>query len=169
MKQTLLLDSSYYPLQMIPWKRALCLFFTERAEVVENHPDIEIRSTNESFKLPKVMRLFCKVGNINVVKFNRLNVFYRDNFTCQYCSTKFRPQELTLDHVYPKSKGGKSSWENIVAACGPCNNKKADRLPAQGGMSPNKAPREPKWLSIFLLKLEAQEKRIWKDWFNIKS
>ncbi len=169
MKQTLLLDSSYYPLQMIDWKRAICLFFTERAEVVEHHSDIEIKSTHDSFKLPKVMRLFTKVGNINTVKFNRLNVFYRDNFTCQYCGGKFKASELTLDHVHPKSKGGKSCWENIVSACGPCNNKKADGLPEKGGMTPIKTPKEPKWISIFLLKLEQKEKLVWADWFNIKN
>ena len=169
MKQTLLLDSSFYPLQMIDWKRALCLFFTERAEVVEHHSDVEIRSTHDSFKLPKVMRLFTKVGNINSVKFNRLNVFYRDSFTCQYCNTKFKPHELTLDHVIPKSKGGKSSWENIVCACAPCNNKKADYLMDECGMKPIKKPKEPKWIMIFLLKLEQKEQLVWKDWFHIKS
>ena len=153
---------------MIDWKKALSLFFTERAEVVEHHADIEIRSTHDSYKLPKVMRLFCKVGDINAVKFNRQNVLYRDSFTCQYCNIKFRPVELTLDHVHPKSKGGKSSWENIVAACAPCNNKKSDKLTHECNMIPIKVPKEPKWLSIFLLKLGHQEKTIWKDWFNTK-
>jgi 5-methylcytosine-specific restriction endonuclease McrA len=119
MRQTLLLDSTYYPLQMIDWKKALSLFFTERAEVVEHHLDVDIKSTNDSYKLPKVMRLFCKIGDIHTVKFNRLNVFYRDNFTCQYCQGKFKSKELTLDHVYPKSRGGPSDWENIVSACAP--------------------------------------------------
>lgn len=169
MQQTLLLDSSYFPLQMIDWKKALTLFFTERAEVVEHHADVIIRSPRENFKLPKVMRLFCKVGNLNNVKFNRVNVFYRDNFTCQYCRTKFKASELTLDHVYPKSKGGKSEWTNIVTACGKCNNKKADKLPNECSMKPIRAPQEPKWITIFLLKLGHQEKDIWRDWFSFKD
>lgn len=169
MRQTLLLDSSYFPLQMIDWKKALSLFFTERAEVVEHHSDIEVRSTNQSYKLPKVMRLFCKVGDINVVKFNRLNVFYRDKFTCQYCSKPFKRGELTLDHVIPKSKGGLSNWENIVAACAPCNNKKGDKLPDECRMHPLKKPKEPKWISLFLLKLNSNEKDVWKDWFYFKT
>lgn len=169
MRQTLLLDSSYFPLQMIDWRHALSLFFTERAEVVEHHSDIEIKSTYSSYKLPKVMRLFCKIGDINVVKFSRVNILYRDHFTCQYCHTRFKSQELTLDHVYPKSQGGETSWENIVAACAPCNNKKADKLPFQTNMKPLRRPKEPKWISIFLLKLTQQEKRIWKDWFYFKT
>jgi 5-methylcytosine-specific restriction endonuclease McrA len=154
---------------MINWKRALSLFFTERAEVVEHHHDIEIRSPNDSIKLPKVMRLFCKIGDINVVKFNRLNVFYRDGFICQYCHTKFRSEELTLDHVYPKSKGGETNWENIVTACAPCNTRKADLLPHQCDMSPLKRPKEPRWIALFLLKLNQSEKIVWKDWFYLKE
>jgi 5-methylcytosine-specific restriction endonuclease McrA len=165
MRQTLLLDSSYFPLQMIDWKKALSLFFTERAEVVEHHDNVVINSTSKSYQLPKVMRLFCKLGKMNEVRFNRLNVFYRDGFTCQYCNTKFRAEELTFDHVHPKSKGGETSWENIVTACEKCNCKKSDHLAHECGMVPLKTPREPKWMSMFLLKLNQREKSIWKDWF----
>ncbi len=167
MKQTLLLDSSFFPLQMIDWKKALSLFFTQRAEVVEHHSDVEIRSTYSSYKLPKVMRLYCKIGDINVVKFNRLNVFYRDRFHCQYCNTKFKANELTLDHVHPRSKGGPTNWENIVTACADCNNKKADKLMNECQMYPLKKPVEPKWISIFLMRLSQKEKTVWKDWFNL--
>lgn len=166
MEKTLLLDASFYPIQMIDWKKALTLFFTDRAEVVEHHKDIEIKSTHESFKLPKVMRLFYKVGNVNIVKFNRLNVFYRDNFQCQYCGGHFRKKDLTLDHVIPKSKGGETSWENIVSACAPCNSKKADKLLKNSNFKLLKKPVEPRWMSLFLIKLGHKDKGIWKDWFN---
>ena len=165
MQQTLLLDSSFYPLQMIDWKKALSLFFTDRAEVVENHQGVTIRSPNQNFKLPKVMRLFCKIGEVNMVKFNRLNVFYRDSFTCQYCRKPFTSKDLTLDHVIPKSKGGDTSWENIVSSCGPCNNKKADKLPHEINMVPWKKPKEPQWIYMFLLRLNYEEKLVWKDLF----
>src|SRR5690554_2509484 len=131
--KALVLDSTYFPVQIIDWKKAMILFFTQRAEVVDFHEDIEIRSTSASFKLPKVLRLFQKVnqaaGFKSGVKFNRGNVFYRDKFTCQYCLQKFKEVELTLDHVMPKSRGGKTSWDNIVTSCHPCNNKKADKTP----------------------------------------
>lgn len=166
MRKTLLLDSSFYPIQMIDWKKALTLFFTERAEIVEHHLDVEIRSTHESFKLPKVMRLFTKVGNVNIVKFNRLNVFYRDNFQCQYCGGKFARKDLTLDHVIPRSKDGKSEWTNIVSSCAPCNTRKADKLLKDLSFDLIKRPIEPKWMSLFLIKLGHKERRIWKEWFG---
>ena len=166
MRQTLLLDASFYPIQMIDWKKALTLQFTDRAEIVEHHHDIEINSTHESFKLPKVMRLFCKVTKtVGVVKFNRLNVFYRDNFTCQYCGNHFKKKDLTLDHVYPKSKGGKTDWTNIVTACGPCNTKKADKLLENIEMKLLNKPFGPRWMSMFLIKLGHKERSVWKDWF----
>lgn len=165
MHQTLLLDSSYFPLQMIDWKKALSLFFTDRAEVVEHHEDVVIRSPRQEYQLPKVMRLFCKISQIQSVKFNRMNVFYRDNFTCQYCAGKFKAIELTLDHVYPKSKGGTTSWDNIVSACHDCNNKKADMLTHECGMHPLKKPKEPQWIAMFLLKLSLKEKDVWRNWF----
>jgi len=166
MRQTLLLDSSYYPLQMIDWKKALALFFTERAEVVALHEREEIRSTTQNFKLPKVMRLFCKIGDIHSVKFNRMNVFYRDNFVCQYCHQKFKSIDLTLDHVYPKSRGGDTSWTNIVTACAPCNGKKADKLLNSTSFTLSRVPFEPQWISIFLKKLSKKEKDLWNDWFS---
>jgi len=168
MQKTLLLDSSYYPIQMICWKKALSLFFTERAEVVEHHSGVEVRSTRKSYKLPKVMRLYCKLGKINLVKFNRMNVFYRDEFTCQYCRNKFNAVDLTLDHVYPKSLGGKATWTNIVAACGSCNCKKSNKLTHECGMVPLKKPKEPTWMAMFLKRLNQSEKIVWNDWFYVK-
>lgn len=169
MRQTLLLDASFYPIQMIDWKKALTLFFTERAEVVELHQDIEIKSTHSSFKLPKVMRLFYKVGNVNFVKFNRLNVFSRDKFICQYCGNHFKSKDLTLDHVVPRSKGGKTEWNNIVSACSPCNTKKADKLLRDiSSMQLLRKPFEPKWMSLFIFKLSMKEKSVWYDWFHFK-
>ena len=165
MRKTLLLDSSYYPIEMIDWKKALSLFFTERAEVVDYHENISISSTNKKYQLPKVMRLFCKVGKISEVKFNRMNIFYRDSFTCQYCNIRFNSKDLTLDHVHPKSKGGETSWTNIVTACEKCNCKKKAYFPKECGMYPLSKPREPKWMAMFLLKLSNKEKKLWKNWF----
>lgn len=169
MRKTLLLDASYFPVEFIDWKKSLSLFFTGRAQVIELHDDVIINSTNQSFNLPKVLRLLCKVGQITRVKFNRMNILYRDSFTCQYCAISFKDIELTMDHVYPKSKGGETSWDNIVAACRSCNNKKADKLSSECKMHPLKKPVEPKWLSIFLLRLGGAEQVIWKDWFRFKD
>ena len=109
----LLLDSSFYPLRIIDWKKAMTLFFGGRAQIIEHHEDKEIRSPNEVFKLPKVIRLVSKFKHASYVKFSRDHVFCRDNYQCQYCGEHFMRSELTLDHVFPKSREGDTSWENL--------------------------------------------------------
>ncbi|MCO4755332.1 MAG: HNH endonuclease [Bacteriovoracaceae bacterium] len=163
--KALVLDATFFPVQIIDWKKAMVLFFTQRAEVVDFHEDIEIRSTNDSFRLPKVLRLFEKVNNLGQVKFSRSNVFYRDKFLCQYCTKKFEASELTLDHVMPKSRGGKTSWENIVACCRKCNNSKADRTPREAGLKLLHRPRQPNWSPMLAFKLSKAERKIFASWF----
>ena len=167
--QTLLLDASYFPILIIDWKKAINLFFTERAEVVEHFEDIQIRSPNKNFYLPKVMRLFVSASHGKFVKFNRKNVFIRDGYRCQYCGNHFQERELTLDHVFPKSRGGKTNWSNIVAACAPCNNKKADHLISDIQMKPLKWPKEPRWIDFSLHRLPLKQKNIWRNWFHLKN
>ena len=154
---------------MIDWKKALTLFFNGRAEVVEHHSDVKIRSPQKDYLLPKVMRLFSKIGEFNRVKFNRDNVLIRDGYICQYCGDKFRASDLTMDHVYPKSKGGPTSWENIVACCKKCNCLKADHLPKDIKMFPLKKPQQPRWINLFLKKISTKEKSLWQDWFFQKK
>lgn len=163
--KALVLDASYFPVQIIDWKKAMILFFTERAEVVDYHEDIEIQSTSKSFKLPKVLRLFTKINTLTHVKFSRSNVFYRDKFMCQYCHQKFKESELTLDHVMPKSRGGKTNWENIVSSCHDCNNRKADRTPEECRLKLIKKPVEPKWTPMLAFRLTQLEHALFKDWF----
>lgn len=167
--KALVLDATYYPVQIIDWKKAMILFFTDRAEVVDYHEDIEIRSTSSSFKLPKVLRLYQKVNKLTQVKFNRSNVFYRDKFICQYCSQKFKEVELTLDHVMPKSRNGKTSWENIVTSCHPCNNKKANRTPRECGFKLLNNPRQPNWTPMMAFRLTSSEKSLFENWFFAKA
>ena len=145
-------------------KKALTLFFTERAEVVEEH-DISVNSPHASYKLPKVMRLHAHIKKLPRAKFNRKNVFYRDKFTCQYCGKVGQEKDLTLDHILPRSRGGETSWLNIVTACEPCNIKKADKLLAQTSMQLMKAPYEPLWMSLLTLRLTSQQKQLWSHWF----
>jgi len=162
--KALLLDSSYYPIQIVDWKRAMILFFTGRAEVVEHHDDIKINSPHESFKLPKVLRLFDNFRNFPKVKFNRNNVFYRDKHMCQYCGEKFKANELTFDHVMPKSRGGPTSWKNIVTCCHTCNNKKAARTPEEWGKKLIHQPYEPKWTPMMAFRLTTVEVNIFSSW-----
>jgi 5-methylcytosine-specific restriction endonuclease McrA len=84
-----------------------------------------------------------RVRNLHQVKFSRANIYTRDDFTCQYCATRFAPEDLTFDHVVPVAQGGRRSWENIVTACQPCNRQKDARTPAEAGMRLLRTPRRP--------------------------
>ena len=162
--KALLLNSSYYPVQVIDWKRAMILFFTGRAEVVEHHENLEINSPNETYKLPKVMRLFGSFKNFSKVKFNRNNVFYRDKHMCQYCGDKFKASELTFDHVIPRSRGGPTTWTNIVSSCDRCNSKKADKTPKEWGVRLINIPIEPKWTPMMAFRLTKNEIVVFSSW-----
>jgi len=79
------------------------------------------------------------------VRFTRENIFRRDDFTCQYCGQKKEPRHLNIDHVFPRDKGGRHCWENVVASCIPCNTRKGNKLPKDGGAVPKRAPSAPRW------------------------
>lgn len=164
--KALLLDASYYPIQIVDWKKAMILFFTGRAEVIEHHEDIEINSTSDTFKLPKVMRLFQNFRNFTQVKFNRSNVFYRDKYKCQYCGNRYEQKELTFDHVMPKSRGGPTNWENIVTCCHSCNNKKANRTPSEAKMPLLLKPVQPKWSPGMAFRLGVHETNVFSNWLS---
>jgi len=144
MEHTLLLNATFEPLKVISWQRAMTLFVSGRAEIIETH-DREVRAVTFSFKLPSIIRLlrFVKVRNLHQVKFSRANIYVRDAYTCQYCAEVFAPEDLTFDHVVPVSQGGRRSWENIVTCCVPCNRRKDDRTPERAGMTLLRTPRRP--------------------------
>src|SRR5690349_14520435 len=128
MEMTLLLNSTYEPLRVVHWQKAIALLWQGKVEVLEVY-DREIHGVSISFKLPAVMRLLKLVrlkDSHRAVKFSRINIFTRDGYVCQYCRTKYRTEELTFDHVVPIAKGGRKTWENIVTACWRCNNKRSE-------------------------------------------
>ena len=136
MEMTLLLNSTYEPLRVVHWQKAIALLWQGKVEVLEVY-DREVHGVSISFKLPAVMRLLKLVrlkDSHRAVKFSRINIFTRDGYVCQYCRTKFRTEELTFDHVVPIAKGGRKTWENIVTACWRCNNRKSGRTPDEAGM-----------------------------------
>lgn len=129
----------------LPWERAFSLVFLGKAQVVEAYEEA-VRSINEVFQIPSVIRL---VQRVRVwrhhSRFSRKGIFQRDNYTCQYCGEIFTAGKLTLDHVKPKSRGGRKSWTNMVAACGPCNLDKGNRTPDESGMPLLNKPAKPLW------------------------
>jgi len=144
--RTLVLSQGYEPLKVISWERAITLLFLNKVEVIEEY-DHNIRSTSLVIKMPAVVRLLNAFKRHKKrVKFSRINIFGRDGYKCQYCSTKGRLAELTYDHIIPKSRGGKTTWQNIVTCCEPCNSKKRDRTPNEAGMHLKSKPGQPSWV-----------------------
>ena len=130
---------SYYPLSLWSWQdtiKAVCL---ERVNIVSSY-DTLVRSPNFEMKLPSVVSLKSYVKPARFPAFTRFNLFLRDRFTCQYCSAR---HELTFDHVVPRSRGGQTTWENVVTACAPCNLRKGGKMPKQAEMFPMQAPYRP--------------------------
>ena len=108
--------------------------------------DEVVRTINQTFVVPKViiLQVFDKMPQTRI-RFSRQNIYLRDNSTCQYCGVQKQQSELNLDHVIPKSKGGSSSWENIVCSCIKCNLRKGGRTPAEARMKLLKKPKAPNW------------------------
>lgn len=132
---------SYFPLSLWSWQDTLKAVFLDRVDVVAEY-DRVVRSANFEMRLPSVVSLRNFVDHKRAPAFTRFNVFLRDRFTCQYCLNN-RCEQLTFDHVVPRSHGGRTSWTNIVAACAPCNLKKGGRTPKQAGMYPAQTPYKP--------------------------
>jgi 5-methylcytosine-specific restriction endonuclease McrA len=130
---------SYYPLSIWGWQDAIKAVFLERVNIVSEY-DKTVRSPSFEMRLPSVVSLKTYVKPTRHPAFTRFNVFLRDRFTCQYCGDR---EELTFDHLTPRSKGGHTTWENVVAACSPCNLRKCDRLLREVEMWPRQAPFAP--------------------------
>ena len=140
--RVLVLNATFEPINVCSVRRAAVLLLKDKAEMLE-HAAWELRSEHTAIPRPVVIRLvtFVKVPrDTHRRKITRRAVFARDGWTCQYCGSR---SNLTVDHVIPRSKGGPSSWENIVASCAPCNRRKGDMTPIQANMHPAHEPRAP--------------------------
>jgi len=130
---------SYFPLSLWCWQDSIKSVFLNRVTIVSNY-DRVIRSPTFSMKLPSVIALKSFIKPQSNPNFTRFNVFLRDKFSCQYCGSN---KDLTFDHLLPRSKGGKTNWDNVVTACSGCNVKKGGRLLKSSGMILNKKPCQP--------------------------
>ncbi|MBM3483334.1 MAG: HNH endonuclease [Alphaproteobacteria bacterium] len=133
---------SYFPLSLWPWQDALKAAFMDRVDIVSQY-DRVVRSPSLEIKLPSVVALRQYVPLSRRPAFTRFNVFLRDRFTCQYCSAGRPVEDLTFDHVTPRSRGGRTVWTNVVTACSSCNLWKANMLPRECGFYPRQAPFAP--------------------------
>jgi len=130
---------SYFPLSLWPWQEAIKAAFLDRVTIVAEY-DTLVHSPSIAMRLPSVVVLRDYVKPARYPAFTRFNLFLRDEFTCQYCGAK---GEMTFDHVTPRSRGGRTTWENVVAACGHCNLRRASLTLRQAGMALNRLPRRP--------------------------
>ena len=130
---------SYYPLSLWSWQDAIKAVFLERVNIVANY-DRAVRSPSFEMKLPSVVSLKTFVKPSTHPAFTRFNVFLRDRFSCQYCGAR---DDLTFDHLLPRSRGGHTTWDNVVAACSPCNLRKGNLTPDESKMWPSQRPFQP--------------------------
>jgi 5-methylcytosine-specific restriction endonuclease McrA len=148
----LVLNMSFEPLHFTNARRAITLLLAGKAESVEPSPRV-VRSPSRSFPLPSVIRLaiYIRKPFVERVAFNKKNILRRDHYTCQYCGR--RGERLTVDHVVPRSRGGETTWLNVVAACLRCNLHKGNRLVGEAGMGLVRVPSHPQFLfSVHLLR-----------------
>ncbi len=130
---------SYYPLSLWPWQESIKAVFLDRVLILAEYEEV-VRSQRAAIRIPSVVVLKDYVKPQKRVAFTRFNLFLRDEFCCQYCGSK---GDLTFDHVIPRSRGGVTSWDNVVAACAPCNLKKANKSLRQSGMALRRPPYQP--------------------------
>ena len=148
MQSALVLNATYEPLSVVSSRRAICLVLGDKADLIE-HDESFLRSERLSLPNPSVIRLryVVKVPYHRRTAMSRRAIFARDNHRCQYCGA----HADSIDHVMPRSRGGMHVWENVTAACRPCNLRKRDRTPEEAGMrlaSEPHAPRELAWISV---------------------
>jgi 5-methylcytosine-specific restriction endonuclease McrA len=189
----LVLNRLFMAVHIISVRRAFCLLCKDLAEVVSledgqfmtytfnswrevsefrarhfrQEDDDWVRTATTEIQVPRVIRLltFDKLPK-QTVKFNRRNIFARDNNQCQYCGKKFPTTELSLDHIVPRSQGGQSSWENIVCACVNCNVRKGGRTPREAGVTLIRKPEKPKRSPLLNQKMTHRKYQSWRTFLD---
>lgn len=193
----LVLNRYYVPIRVVTARRAFSLIYTDHAEAVDvvdeerfdgftfdawidfsrdqiaagrNGDTRWVHTPTMTLMVPRVVRLleYARVPR-REVKFSRKNILARDGYCCQYCGRRFPTGDLSIDHVIPKSRGGKSIWTNVVVACSRCNTRKGDRLPAEAGMKPARKPEIPKRNPVAPDRLERERHRIWSVFLKDKT
>lgn len=183
--RVLVLNRVWQAVNIVGAKRAFSLLFQDHAQVIntangdfrvmsgedwiadslENPPtnkEASMSTVRYQLRVPKIL-LLCHYSALPMkeVKFTRHSIFERDDYVCQYCGTRHREDQLNLDHVIPRDKGGKTSWENIVTSCIRCNSRKANRLPHEAGMRLHHKPARPKYRPFVSFMVKEREDEAW--------
>ena len=152
MKRALLLDRNYMALSIVPWRKAIKLMVKGKAEAVQGSDTVkQVTYARDTFEVPSIIRLVNGIpwrAHIGRIKFSRRNLIIRDSHQCQYCGRRVS-KTGTIDHVIPKSRGGKTDFANCVLSCGECNNYKANKTPEEAGMRLMKPPKKPTFMSLY--------------------
>jgi len=189
----LVLNRNYMAVNVTTVKRAFCLLFNETAEVIsfardetmnaydieswvelsalrtrfENDGDDYIRTVTLEIRVPKIVRLlFYDRMPRQEVKFNRRNIFARDGNRCQYCGKRRPTSELSLDHILPRSRGGQSTWGNIVCCCTDCNVKKGGRTPPEARLKLIRKPYKPRRSPVLRVKIQSEKYKSWRHFVD---
>ena len=160
-RAVLVLNSNYAPMMVCTAKRAICLDVLNKIDVLANYEE-KVNSPSITFNLPSVIKIrdFVKFDNLSV-DLSRKNILSRDEHLCQYCGNKNLP--LTIDHILPKGRGGQDSWENLITACKPCNQKKGNKTPEEANMQLKRKPKRPNRLHYFYKYVNEKQKE-WKPY-----
>jgi len=156
---------SYFPLSIWSWQDSIKAVFLNRVNIIAEY-NSEVRSTSFSMKIPSVIALKKYIPISKQPTFTRFNLFLRDQFKCQYCGNNFNTKYLTFDHIIPKSKGGKTKWENVVAACSKCNLKKSNLLLSEVNMTLIKKPFSPSNSQLHLIGKNFPPNYLHKSWLD---
>jgi len=158
MHAVLFLDVDWQPMRVDSWPRAITDLFLGKIEVVEYSRDRTIKGVGREYPMPAVVRVLRRFRRDRmVIRFSRVNIFARDRFTCQYCGARFLSEDLTFDHVVPRSAGGRTVWDNIVTACVPCNGRKANRTPREARMTLRRRPAKPRYLPVVTVRMNGRD------------
>lgn len=166
MKQALLLDKNYMAISIVDWKKAIKLMIKGKAEpVILEKAVANISGATKSYVIPSILRLLVVVpwkAHQADVRFNRKTMLVRDNYECQYCGVRVG-KDSSIDHVLPKSRGGKTNFVNCVTSCKSCNNRKADKTPDEANMLLITNPKKPAFLTLYKYYFTKPPKE-WQDY-----
>jgi 5-methylcytosine-specific restriction endonuclease McrA len=160
-----MLNQGYEPIKIVSWQRAMTLITLDKVDVIEEY-DAVVRASSMVVQAPAVVRLRKAYRrHAKPVKFSRVNIYARDGYRCQYCGTKCGIDQLTYDHVIPRSRGGRTTWDNIVSCCYLCNADKANRTPSEAGMRLRAVPARPTWISAVQIRISTKSiPDAWRDY-----
>lgn len=162
-RKVLVLNSDYSALSICSVPKAFLLVYLEKADLIAESPTNKLHTVNAAYPMPSVIRLHKYVHvPYKGVMLSRQNVFRRDGNKCVYCGNR---DDLTLDHVYPKSKGGKTNWDNLVTACRRCNSRKGDFSPEEVGLKLPRKPYKPSFI-MFLRDFSGSLEESWMPFLS---